>query len=81
MVLKVDTPPITPNEIQHFFFFQVDLEFLAEMLNKNAFINFLLLKLHIGDMFLSELQINACWNIGACESCTSKVEVCQGLGC
>jgi hypothetical protein len=50
-------------------------------LNKNAFINFLLLKLHIGDMFLSELQINACWNIGACESCTSKVEVCQGLGC
>jgi hypothetical protein len=60
MVLKVDTPPITPNEIQHFFFFQVDLEFLAEMLNKNAFINFLLLKLHIGDMFLSELQINAC---------------------
>jgi hypothetical protein len=81
MVLKVDTPPITPNVIQHFFFFQVDLEFLGEMLNKNTLINFLLFKLHIGDMFLSELQINACWNIGACETCTSKVEVCQGLGC
>jgi hypothetical protein len=56
MVLKVDTPPITPNVIQHF---QVDLEFLGEMLNKNTLINFLLFKLQIGDMFLSELQIIA----------------------
>lgn len=72
MVLKVDNPPITPNVIQHLFFFQVDLDFLGEMLNRNAWINFLLLQLHIGDMFLSELQIKNCWNIGACETCTSK---------
>jgi hypothetical protein len=50
-------------------------------LNKNTLINFLLFKLQIGDMFLSELQIIACWNIGACGTCNSKVEVCQGLGC